>query len=580
MSTHKHVDGICLALILAILAGALSLVFFAAPTTTDQGQTKAYETGLFDTAAVHTLDISIDDWDGFLETCENEEYVSCDVTIDGQTVSNVGLRAKGNTSLSQVAAYGNDRYSFKVEFDHYQDGGNYQGLDKLVLNNLIQDNTYMKDYLTYQMMARFGVDAPLCSYVFVTVNGEDWGLYLGVEAVEESFQERNYGNGSGQLYKPESMSGNGGGAPGAGGQGPDRQEGGTPPAPPEAGDRERPAQPFQEAVGEQTEPAAQSAETAQNVPEEQTGDQGSPDRLPPGRAGGMGAEDVKLLYTDEELDSYSNIFDHAVSDPTEQDKKRLIRSLKVLNEGTDVSSVVDVEEVMRYFVVHNFVCNGDSYTGQMVHNYYLYEEEGVLSMIPWDYNLAFGGFEAGGDAAGVVNMPIDTPVSGGSMEDRPMVAWLFQDEETTAQYHALFDQFLTEFLENGVVTEEIQRVTEMLAPYVERDPTKFCTEEAFQAGSAALAAFCTLRTESIRGQLAGTIPSTSDGQQAEGSTLVDASSLDLSAMGSMGFGRGGGPAGDAAAARSAGPGAGGTPPSGTPSPGGEPERGSSEGTEK
>lgn len=294
----------------------------------------------------------------------------------------------------------------------------------------------------------------------------------------------------------------------------------------------------------------------------------------------MGAEDVKLLYTDEELDSYSNIFDHAVSDPTEQDKKRLIRSLKVLNEGTDVSSVVDVEEVMRYFVVHNFVCNGDSYTGQMVHNYYLYEEDGVLSMIPWDYNLAFGGFEAGGDAAGVVNMPIDTPVSGGSMEDRPMVAWLFQDEETTAQYHALFDQFLTEFLENGVVTEEIQRVTEMLAPYVERDPTKFCTEEAFQAGSAALAAFCTLRTESIRGQLAGTIPSTSDGQQAEGSTLVDASSLDLSAMGSMGFGRGGGPAGDAAAARSAGPGAGGTPPSGTPSPGGEPERGSSEGTEK
>lgn len=580
MSTHKHVDGICLALILAILAGVLSLVLVAAPTTTDQGQTKAYETGLFDTAAVHTLDISIDDWDGFLETCENEEYVSCDVTIDGQTVSNVGLRAKGNTSLSQVAAYGNDRYSFKIEFDHYQDGGNYQGLDKLVLNNLIQDNTYMKDYLTYQMMARFGVDAPLCSYVFVTVNGEDWGLYLGVEAVEESFQERNYGNGSGQLYKPESMSGNGGGAPGADGQGPDRQEGGTPPAPPEAGGQEIPAQPFQEAVGEQTEPAAQSAETAQGVPEEQTGDRLSPDQLPPGKDGGMGAEDVKLIYTDEDLDSYRNIFDYAVSAPTDQDKKRLIQSLKILNEGEDVSSVVDVEEVMRYFVVHNFVCNGDSYTGQMVHNYYLYEEDGVLSMIPWDYNLAFGGFEAGEDAAGVVNMPIDSPVSGGSVEDRPMVAWLFQDEETTAQYHALFDQFLTEFLENGVVTEEIQRVTEMITPYVERDPTKFCTEEEFQAGSAALAAFCTLRTESIRGQLAGTIPSTSDGQKTEGSTLVDASSLDLSAMGSMGVGRGGGPSDDAAAGLLAGPGAGGMPPSGTPPQRSGPASGGSERTEK
>ena len=48
---------------------------------------------------------------------------------------------------------------------------------------------------------------------------------------------------------------------------------------------------------------------------------------------------------------------------------------------------MDVDEVIRYFVVHNFVCNFDSYTGSMIHNYYLYEEDGQLSMIPWDYNL-------------------------------------------------------------------------------------------------------------------------------------------------------------------------------------------------
>ncbi len=57
-----------------------------------------------------------------------------------------------------------------------------------------------------------------------------------------------------------------------------------------------------------------------------------------------------------------------------------------------------MDEVLRYFVVHNFVVNGDSYTGSMIHNYYLYEQDGKLSMIPWDYNLAFGGFQ-GSDAA-------------------------------------------------------------------------------------------------------------------------------------------------------------------------------------
>ena len=68
----------------------------------------------------------------------------------------------------------------------------------------------MKDYLTYQMMASFGVDSPLCSYVYLTVNGEDWGLYLAVEGVEEAFLERNYGSDYGELYKPDSMSMGGG----------------------------------------------------------------------------------------------------------------------------------------------------------------------------------------------------------------------------------------------------------------------------------------------------------------------------------------------------------------------------------
>ena len=73
----------------------------------------------------------------------------------------------------------------------------------------------MKDYLTYQMMGYFDVAAPLCSYVYLTVNGEDWGLYLAVEGVEESFLKRNYGANYGELYKPDSQSLGGGRGAGA-----------------------------------------------------------------------------------------------------------------------------------------------------------------------------------------------------------------------------------------------------------------------------------------------------------------------------------------------------------------------------
>ncbi len=105
--------------------------------------------GVIDTSAVHTIDIVMDDWDGFLDTCTNEEYTICTVVIDNESYKNVGIRAKGNTSLTQVASYGNDRYSFKIEFDHYDSTKSYYGLDKLSLNNIIQDNTYLKDYLSY-----------------------------------------------------------------------------------------------------------------------------------------------------------------------------------------------------------------------------------------------------------------------------------------------------------------------------------------------------------------------------------------------------------------------------------------------
>ena len=68
----------------------------------------------------------------------------------------------------------------------------------------------MKDYLAYKLMNEFGVASPLVSYAYVTINGEDWGLFLAVEAVEESFLARNYGTGYGDLYKPDSMSMGGG----------------------------------------------------------------------------------------------------------------------------------------------------------------------------------------------------------------------------------------------------------------------------------------------------------------------------------------------------------------------------------
>ncbi len=156
MSTHKHFDQICCAVLALTLLLAALFVNGESLGLERASSAPGYASRLFDSARVHTLDIVMDDWDGFLANCKNEEYVPCAVVIDNEAYKNIGIRAKGNTSLTQVEAYGNNRYSFKIEFDHYDSAKTYYGLDKLCLNNIIQDNTYMKDYLVYQMMAQAG----------------------------------------------------------------------------------------------------------------------------------------------------------------------------------------------------------------------------------------------------------------------------------------------------------------------------------------------------------------------------------------------------------------------------------------
>ena len=515
-----------------------------------------YETRLFDTSRVHTIDIVMDDWDTFIEGCEDEEYSPCAVVIDGESYKNVAIRAKGNTSLSSVRQLGSQRYSFKIEFDHYDSGKSYHGLDKLCLNNLIQDNTMMKDYLVYRLMGNFGVASPLCSYVYITVNGEDWGLYLAVEGVEDAFLERNYGGETGELYKPDSMSFGGGRGNGKdfdmedfdfddmdfdpsafennAGKNPDFENfspgnfqppdnaGGAPPEMPE----------------DRTQTSADSADDAGSET-----DRKRPD-MPGGGGfgGGNGSSDVKLQYIDDDPESYANIFDNAKTDISSKDKVRLIESLRKLSSYEDLEDVLDIDAVLRYFVVHNFVVNGDSYTGSMIHNYYLYEEDGKLSMLPWDYNLAFGGFQ-GNDAASSVNDPIDDVLS-----DRPMQAWIFSSEEYTQLYHEYYEEFLQSADIQGLIDEAYA----LIAPYVEKDPTKFCTAEAFETGVQTLKTYCELRAQSVQGQLDGTVPSTSEAQKEDSAALIDASGITISDMGSMqntmdgnpGFS--GGPRGDGA----------------------------------
>lgn len=514
-----------------VLGASLMLTGCSQNTTsknsTVNNQSLSYADKLFTTDTVHTIEVelSADDWADLKANPTDKTKYKANVTIDGETINNVSFSTKGNTSLTSVAQdKDSDRYSFKINFGKYMDGQTYYGLDKLNLNNIYADATYMKDYLSYRIFEEAGLESPLTSYIWVTVNGETEGLYLAIENVGDSYLDRTT-EGQGELYKPETEQlANMGEANNNNNNG---NNGGQMPEMPSGDNKGEPQN------GDNNNNPQNGGPTMPNG----NGGQNTAPQQPNGNFIG-GDSGASLKYTDDQIASYSDIFDNAETDADNLDEQRVIAALKELSEG-NVTEALDTDSVITYFVAHNFVMNYDSYTGSMLHNYYLYENDGKLSMLPWDYNLAFGAFMGqnksgfgANDATTIVNYGIDSPLSGTSEEDRPMWSWITSNEEYLTKYHEVMDNLITNYFESGDFQTEIDKIYEMILPYVEKDSAGFYSADEFKTAVTTLKTFCTKRAESIRLQLNGTLSTVTSEQSAD--AKVDASDITISDMGSQG----------------------------------------------
>lgn len=561
MSTSKHFDIICI--IVATLAVLLTIVFMNGkrfgiePVRAASG----YEDRLFDTSYVHEIDIVMKDFDEMCGRADKTWY-DCNAVIDGEKFSNISMRIKGNAD--KVQALGSSKYSFRIGFDHRNSMESYHGLNKLDLNNFAGDCTLMKDFLVYKTMAEAGVPSPLCSYTFLTVNGRDIGLYLAVENVDDAFLMRNFGKNYGNLYKPEyeemsypqtiqdeasspqvdsedvSIAGQSDENSGRDVSFDNPMEH-IDPNVLSLNDLNNLSSTSTYEAGEEgivtdvdgnEGMLADNVETMSETSDNGTGSDQQVSDTGGGSSGISGTaimtkpDDIKLIYIDDDPASYPNIFDNASQNVTERDRTELIKALKTLNMGTDVSTAVDTDEVISYFAVHNFVVSWNSYTGETAGNYYLYEKRGRLSMLPWDYSSAFGTYRLG-DATRTVNYPIDTPLLSGLSGERPMFDWIMKDPRYVASYHTAMRNIIDRYSGENDISSKLKQMEAMLTPYVERDQNKFTSATAFHKGVDTLISFWNLRSLSVGNQLSGEIPSTFDGQVDSPELLVDASSIEL-----------------------------------------------------
>lgn len=481
---------ICMAILLLLFV----VVFAVLPNAGIETKNTefSYETIVFNNNKVTTLDIEIaeEDWTDMLESAADKELKQANITVNGKRIENVAIRTKGSSSLNSIVNSDSDRYSLKIDFDYYDDTQSLYGLKKLNLNNNFSDTTLMREYVSYELMEQMGLPTPAHSYMYVTVNGKDRGLFLGVEAVDETFLANNYGSNDGFLFKPD----------------------------------------------------------------------------------GTGSD---LKYISDDIADYTGI--GLKTNEGNVDESKFIEMIEAINNGGNIEKYIDVDEMLRYFAMNTALVNLDSYQGTMKHNYYLYEENGMFSIIPWDFNMSFGGFGVGGrmggnnkiqDNAGIkapndaqindksemkppndgqqqqlnadrnqgglnmgfglsgdlmedsaINFSVTTPVSGTTLEERPLLNALLSNEEYRAKYEGYLEEVATNYLTEDNVQNITKKLALLLTTYVEADPTKFSTTEQFieaVEGEKSLPEFAKQRSESILKQLSGelVVEATTQGNMA------------------------------------------------------------------
>lgn len=222
----------------------------------------------------------------------------------------------------------------------------------------------------------------------------------------------------------------------------------------------------------------------------------------------IATEGTDLVWTGDDRELYAGL----VQKSERANDEALLQMIDELNNGSDYESVLDVEGVLKYIALNVVTYNMDSYIGGMMHNYYLYEQEGVFSVLPWDFNLAFDGMPNGGGgppgggnrgnagngmrgeaAAEIGGMGNAAPNENTGMaqlnidnltqnQNRPLIDRLLQVDEYKTLYHSYIREAIEGFLEQDTFAAKIAELQQLISPYVAQDPRPFFTYDEFLEG--------------------------------------------------------------------------------------------------
>ena len=179
----------------ALLAAALLALVLASPAAALTAEE------MYEPSMVVVIDLQLPPASVVALEAEPEEYVEGTFSLaptDGtpggvgefSAPLTVGIRLKGESSFRDLGG----KAAFKVKFAEFVKGQKFLGLKNLTLNNMVLDPSMVHEALAYATFRAAGVPAPRTGYADVRVNGEEFGVHLNLETLDDVFLERLFGS--------------------------------------------------------------------------------------------------------------------------------------------------------------------------------------------------------------------------------------------------------------------------------------------------------------------------------------------------------------------------------------------------
>jgi hypothetical protein len=128
----------------------------------------------------------------------SETLIPATLSVGNIILDSVGVRFRGNTSYTSIP--NSQKKSFAIETDFVVGGQELMGYRNLKFNNAHSDASFMREVL-YNRLAMRHIPIAKASFIRLSLNGQDWGLYPNIQAVDKAFLDEWFLSNDGPLIR-------------------------------------------------------------------------------------------------------------------------------------------------------------------------------------------------------------------------------------------------------------------------------------------------------------------------------------------------------------------------------------------